>query len=336
MITEGISVIICCYNSALRIEKALEYLAAQMVNDIKWEIILVDNASADNTAEIAGSFWSIIHSDKINLNIVSEPMPGLSFARLRGVSASAYEYLILCDDDNWLDENYLQNVYELFQANKDIGVIGGFGIARFEDPLLKPFWFDNFYHGYAVSLNAGEVENRDTVYGAGMAIRKSVLNMVTRKYPMFLEDRKKNQLLSGGDSEICMRVRLAGFRVLYSPKLTFIHFLSTNRLTWDHLKKLHTGFAKSNVILSLYNKALNTQSLKLPPFYWLRKALYYCGIYVKYWPKHYLAYSTGTGTTDEIHHITWKNIALNYFEYNFKTMSIYRKICTFKNNGQAG
>src|SRR6187402_3359199 len=98
MVTEGISVIICCYNSALRIEKTLDHLAAQAVNDISWEIILVDNASVDNTAEIARAFWNKNHADKVILNIVTEYKPGLSSARLTGVSASAYEYLILCDD----------------------------------------------------------------------------------------------------------------------------------------------------------------------------------------------------------------------------------------------
>ena len=330
MSKNGISIIICCYNSSLRIEKTLEYLAAQIIHDINCEIILVDNASSDNTNEIANSIWAKNPSNKIALNIVSELQPGLANARLKGISASSYEFLVFCDDDNWLDQNYVQNVYKLFKEKPAVGIIGGFGTAQFEDVSLKPVWFDALYHGYAVGEQAGKETMVDNVYGAGMAIRKSVLKTITDKYPMFLNDRKKQELSSGGDSEICYRIRIAGYKILYAPQLTFKHYITTNRLTWNYLKKLHIGFAKSNVVLSLYDKAINSQNPELSGFYWLKKALYYWGIYLKYWPKHYLAYKKGEGTIEEIHHITWRSIAMDHFVYNFKTIGIYRKVFALK------
>jgi len=332
MSENGVSIIVCCYNSSLRIEETLKYLAAQIVNDITCEIILVDNASTDNTSEVARSVWAKIQPNDITLNIVSELQPGLSNARLKGISASGFEFLVFCDDDNWLDANYAQNVYKLFTTNLDVGIIGGWGTAQFEDESVKPFWFDTFYHGYAIGEQAGKEALVDNVYGAGMAIRKSVLKTITGEYPMFLNDRKKQELSSGGDSEICYRARIAGYKILYTPQLTFKHYITTNRLTWHYLKKLHIGFAKSFVVLNLYGKALGTEKHKLAVFYWLKKALYYWGIYIKYWPKHYLAYRKHEGTNEEILHITWKNIAIDYFAYNFKTTGIYSELVALKNN----
>jgi glycosyltransferase involved in cell wall biosynthesis len=50
----GVSVIICCYNSRERIEKTLDFIFAQEVEGaIPWEIIIVDNASTDDTFLIA-------------------------------------------------------------------------------------------------------------------------------------------------------------------------------------------------------------------------------------------------------------------------------------------
>jgi len=331
---EGVSIIICCYNSSSRIEKTLAYLAAQIIKDISCEIILVDNGSSDNTVEVARSVWAEMPSNKIHLHVVSEPQPGLSSARLKGILTSTFEFLIFCDDDNWLDENYVQNVFKLFRANPDVGIIGGFGTAQFEDASLKPLWFDTFYHGYAIGMQAGEVAMVNNVYGAGMAIRKSVLKTITGKCPMFLNDRKKQELSSGGDSEICCRVRIAGYKILYAPQLTFKHYITTSRLNWNYLKKLHAGFAKSYVVLNLYDRVLISETAELPAFYWLKKGLYYWGIYLKYWPKHYLAYKKGEGAIEEIHHITWKNIALDYFAYNFKTIGIYSKMFALKNNNR--
>jgi len=50
----GISVLVCTYNGAKRLEKTLAHLAAQVTNStVEWEIILVDNNSTDNTSVIA-------------------------------------------------------------------------------------------------------------------------------------------------------------------------------------------------------------------------------------------------------------------------------------------
>ena len=311
-------------------KQTLKHIALQNLDaDLACEVILVDNASTDNTQEKAQTIWSETSCDKIKLTIVYEPKPGLAYARQTGVTNASYGYLVFCDDDNWLDKNYIINVYNLFNQHTEIAVLGGMGIAELENESLKPAWFDYFYQGYAIGPQAEKEGTISGVYGAGMAVRKSVLKEVT-KQPMFLHDRKQNQLTSGGDAEICLRIRLAGYHVLYSPQLTFKHFLTTERLSWSYLKKLHVGLARCNVIVSLYDKALNSENSKLSSLYWFKKALYFLGIYLKYWPKQYLVYRNRIGTVEEIHHISWKNIAITYFKYNFQTVPIYRKIIALK------
>lgn len=335
MKTNGVSIIICCYNSSERIEKTLQHIAVQEFDNINSEVIIVDNASNDNTVDVAKLTWQKANNTDISFKTIYESTPGLAYARKKGIDAASFDFLIFCDDDNWLDKNYLQNTYKLFKSYPDVAILGGVGTAEFEDPKMKPFWFDKFYHGFAVGPQAEKECIIGGVYGAGMAIRKSVLKEVM-KMSMFLHGRKQSQLTSGEDAEICFRIRLAGYQILYSPELTFKHFLTTSRLSWRYFKNLHIGLAKTNVVLSLYEKALISESLELSFFYWIKKALYYWGIYLKYWPKHYLAYRKGEGTIEEIHHITWKNIALCYWEFNFKTISIYQKILTLsKFNYQA-
>jgi len=331
---EGVSIIICCYNSSLRIKETLKHIAVQQFSDINCEVILVDNASTDNTAGAAKLAWSETKNTNIDFHIVHEPAPGLSYAREKGTNEANFEFLIFCDDDNWLGENYVQNVYTLFKSNPDVAILGGLGIPEFENPLSKPVWFDKFYHGYAVGPQAEKECIINGVYGAGMAVRKSKLKKAMQ-LPMFLHDRKRNELMAGGDGEICYRIRLNGYLVLYSPDLTFKHFLISRRLTWDYLKKLHIGFAKMNVVISLYERAINRNNPKLPRFYWLKKAFYYCGIYLKYWPKHYAAYKKGEGSVDEIHHLVWKSTASAYVRYNFQTVRLYQTIFNLKRQNDA-
>lgn len=311
-------------------QQTLKHIALQELGaDLACEVILVDNASTDSTCEKAQMIWSEAASNKIKLSIVTEPKKGLVYARQRGIAEARYEYLVFCDDDNWLNKNYISDVFKLFNKHPEIAVLGGRGMAQVEDESLIPEWFNSFYHGYAIGPQAEKECMVNSVYGAGMAVRKLALKPVM-SLPMFLHGRKANELSSGEDAEICLRIRLAGYQILYSPQLTFKHFLTPQRLTWSYLKKLHTGFGKCNIIIGLYERALNSENSKLSSLYWFKKALYFLGIYLKYWPKQYLAYRHKIGTTAEINHIVWKNIAITYFKYNFQTVAIYRNIIALK------
>src|SRR5260221_14664859 len=54
----GVSVVICCYNSAARLPETLKHLARQVVPpSIPWEGILVNKASRDDTTDVAARVW---------------------------------------------------------------------------------------------------------------------------------------------------------------------------------------------------------------------------------------------------------------------------------------
>lgn len=331
---KGISIIICCYNSASRIGDTLAHLSRLAITDIECEIILVNNASSDNTSELAAAIWSNFNNP-FKFIIINEPMAGVANARITGINTAKFEFSIFCDDDNWLSEDYIQNVISLFNAHPEAGIISGVGLAEFEEANLKPFWFDDFSDGYAIGAKGNKEYFLDSVFGAGMAMRTQVIRDVIGTGKMLLDGRKQSTLSAGEDAEICLRVRLNGYKILYSPKLIYRHYLPSRRLSWAYLKKLHEGFAQIYVVVNLYEKALQAKNLNpLPTFYWFNKGLYYFGIYLKYWFKHYLIYSKSEGTSAEIRHITWGIIAKSYFKYNFTTCAIYRNILEYKNNNQ--
>src|SRR5688500_716407 len=122
---KGVSVIICCYNSAQRISDTLKYLFNQKVSDsIPWEVVVVNNASSDSTSEIAKSAW-VEKGGGTNFKIVDQSIPGLSSARQKGIEVSNYDFLIFCDDDNHLEPNYIAAAFNLMHENPEIGIAGG-------------------------------------------------------------------------------------------------------------------------------------------------------------------------------------------------------------------
>ena len=144
----GISVIICCYNSAKRIADVLNALAKQQFRSmVQWEILIIDNASVDNTAGAARSIWDL-EKTGITLRIMHEPNQGLIYARQKGIAEASFSYLVFCDDDNWLFPDYLDTVYELFESEDSIVACGGIGIPVFE--TSKPEWFDEYAESFAI------------------------------------------------------------------------------------------------------------------------------------------------------------------------------------------
>lgn len=265
----GVSVIICCYNSSKRIIKTLEHLVKQQVEEqINWEIIIVDNACTDNTKEITQNTWDKFQS-LIPFLIVSQPIPGLSFAREKGIDSSKYEYLLFCDDDNWLSPKYINTVHNNMFTYPEIAVLGGKGIPKFEiDP---PKFIKENPGPYAVGDQAekkGFISYTNTFYGASTTYRKSsILKLKELGFIYYLTGRKGNKLLSGEDRELGYAITLLGEKSFYDPELTFIHFIEKRRVNLTYYMNSIYGNCQSFFILHAYflivlKKFENTNSFK--------------------------------------------------------------------------
>lgn len=231
---EGISVIICCYNSVARIAPTLEHLAHQKnTENINWEIILVDNNSKDNTASFSQKIWDDQKSDT-PFFILSEKKQGHNFAKLCGISHAKYNLLLLCDDDNWLDDNYINLGFNFMKENPKTALLGGKGMAVFEKGFSVPEWFFQAAKiHYAIHEPNVEKEGSqaDHVYGAGSIIRKKIFEEIKiKKYNLILTGRTKESVKSGDDIEISFITKILGYHVVFLKELKFKHFLSKERI----------------------------------------------------------------------------------------------------------
>ena len=249
----GVSVIICCYNSAERIGATLSALAAQEFQTIlDWEIILVDNASTDLTAGIADSIWTSLQTG-IDLRIVYEGEPGLGNARNAGIREARYSVLLFCDDDNWLSPGYVQGVFRALDGDRNLAACGGRGIPVFETG--KPEWFDEYAEAFAVGSQELNTEDGRllNLYGAGLAVRKEALDrLYLTGFMALMKGRTGSQLSSSEDTELTYAFVLMGYRLQYLPELSFSHYLPAARLRFDYLKRIFTAFGADGPVRNLY------------------------------------------------------------------------------------
>ncbi len=260
----GVSVVICCHNSAKRLPETLRHMAAQQVpKDIPWEIVVVDNASTDDTAETAARCWP--SPAPAPLRVVSEPQAGLSHARIRGVEEARHEIISFIDDDNWASTDWIERVNAIFANHPEIGACGGRIEAACE--ITPPAWFESLRGNYAVGrqhIQSGDITNTSgtLLCGAGLNLRAAAVQKLLKDgFVFMMSGRKGNRLLAGEDTELCFALRAAGRRFWYDDDLVLRHFIPKARLQWDYALGLMRGMGESSTLFTLYLSALNG-----PPF----------------------------------------------------------------------
>ncbi|MBA4166756.1 MAG: glycosyltransferase family 2 protein [Chitinophagaceae bacterium] len=254
---KGISVILCCYNSAARISKTLQSLACQqLIETHPYEVVLVNNNSSDNTAAVAASEWKSYNTE-VPLRIVDEPVAGLMHARKKGMDVAAYDFLVFCDDDNWLSAQYLKTALALLFQDNSIAACGGQGIPVFDSS--KPDWFDEYAEAFASGPQSVRNSNGRLLclYGAGLTIRKKAVQDLYRKgFHSVLTGRKAGALSSGEDTELTNALVLAGYRLVYSPDLFFYHYMPAPRMNTGYLRRLFLSFGQEGPVRNLYHAYL--------------------------------------------------------------------------------
>lgn len=248
-----ISIIICTFNGASRIQNCLDSILSQKRSQ-EYELIIVDNASIDDTFQSCKSKLER-ESPICNWKIIQEPNSGLIHARLAGLKNAKFEWILFCDDDNVLKPDYLENAVKIISdLPSNIGVLGSLGIPKFE--AEKPFWFDKYSSSFAVGPQLDSIWDStklNHVYGACALFRKKpLMELFGSGFHPIMTGRKGNESISGDDVEWCWLMQLKGYDLQYSKTLKFYHIISSNRLNWEYYLKLKKGINFGGALLYSY------------------------------------------------------------------------------------
>ena len=251
----GVTLLICSHNGAARLPATLSHLAAQqMPAGLPWEVLLVSNASTDDTLAAGPRLWAELGAPA-SLRVLDEPRPGKENALSRGFDEARYEAIVVVDDDNWLGPLYAARAAAILANHPQIGVLGGYAEAAFETE--PPPWFGQFQAFFAVGPQAersGALRQPEAyIYGAGSVLRGSAWRYLRRQGFVFTTSTRRGAtLVSGEDLELGDVLRLAGYLLWYDPELGLKHFMPPTRLTADYLRRLVAGSAASSLTSMVY------------------------------------------------------------------------------------
>ena len=272
MMKPGVTIAICCHNSRERITETLRHLAAQDVsNDLSWEILLIDNASTDDTKLVAQSFWD--RHGNVPIRIIREEKPGLSHARERAFREAGLEIISFIDDDNWIRADWVTRVAGFFSAHPGAGAVGARGHEVTNGNF--PPWFSSIRRAYACGeqydrgMDVTDLET-SLLWGAGLSMRLTIHRQLqAARFSFMCSGRIGSSLAAGEDVELCHAIRLLGWRLYYDPELEYRHFIPSDRLTWKYARKLFTGSGRGSAIITILRSA-NAKSGRYHHFesYW--------------------------------------------------------------------
>jgi peptidoglycan/xylan/chitin deacetylase (PgdA/CDA1 family) len=123
--TPFVSVIVPAFNEEGNISSCIDALQSQEF-DGDYEIIVVDNASLDNTSSIASSK---------GVRVVSEPAKGYSHALIRGFASARGDIIACTDADSFVPSNWLTKIVDHLSKEKNVAVTGVFSFYDGSLPL---------------------------------------------------------------------------------------------------------------------------------------------------------------------------------------------------------
>lgn len=239
-----ISVIICTYNRDKYIYNVLKSVADNDYPRDRYEIVLVNNNSTDNTESECKRFQT--DYPDICFRYFVETQQGLSYARNCGIQNSNGDLLVYVDDDALVNPEYLQTYADFFVRNAHAVAAGGPIIPEYE--TQEPSWMSHYTRQLVTGkLYLGEKERefpRGSYPGGGNSCyRKSVFD----KIGLFNVElgRKGNSLIGAEEKDLYDKMTTQGMKFFYLPTAILYHLIPEKKLTQDYFDRLTYGIGVS-------------------------------------------------------------------------------------------
>ena len=227
----NISVVVPTYNRKKLLEKSLISLFKQTYSKSKYEIIVVDDGSTDNTKNMIKN----LQQDNKNLVYLQQENRGPAIAKNQGVLCSKGKIIVFIDSDCLVLKSFLEIVDTCFNRN--------LGIAAYVGSILlipKNHFFLPLYK--FCKMTEPQIKN-DKIYdkpnplapfysGCG-AIRKSVFKAIGGFNECFK--------WAGEDTDLGFRIMAAGYKICCSSKMAAFH----------HEKNFIREYIKGNYLFAI-------------------------------------------------------------------------------------
>ena len=107
-----IDVVIPAYNAEFTLEKCVNSLLNQTIKNFR--ILIIDDGSRDNTFRVAKG---LENKNPQRIKVIHQENSGVSVARNTGITNATSKYITFVDADDFVEQNYLENLLTPFSEN---------------------------------------------------------------------------------------------------------------------------------------------------------------------------------------------------------------------------
>ena len=269
----SISVVIATHNRASLLRSTLDRLRTQAFAPGD-EVIVVDNASTDATAEVIAE---AAERFPVPLYRRHDLSPGKSPALNAAITFARGDVLALTDDDVLVADDWIAIIRRLFE-DPSVALVGGRVDPHWQ--RAAPAWLqleEDGRYGTMSSplalLHYGEAQNlgQRTAVGANMAIRRAVFESLGGFATNL--GKRRGTLLSGEDHDLCQRAVNAGYQCEYRPELRVQHWVPIERTRLRYFLRWFFWCGITHAVIERTTDASEqtAEHTSTSPLHWLRR-----------------------------------------------------------------
>lgn len=231
-ITPAISVIISSQNRSALLGQTLQSIRAMPAISEPWELIVVDNDSTDDTAEVLAKY-----ADTLPLTVIFEHQHGTSRAKNRALDAAKGELIVFTDDDVVVEPDWLSALVEAAYRWPEVGIFGGRIKPVLPDTLPRwlkhqPTLQDRVARNFAYYFPQNhEGPTRNPPLGPNTLIRRSTLAA-----ERFDESRGPDgtaDYVQSSDTDLIQRLMSQGAQIVFVPSASLDHIVRPEQITLE-------------------------------------------------------------------------------------------------------
>ena len=256
--------ILVTYNGAGDIPAFFESLS-KYTSKTNIQVVVIDNASADNSVELVKKYWPTSHliQNSENNGFSGGSNQGMQYALENGA-----KYILLANQDVRFESNWLENLVNMMEQNPKLGAVQPIIMMDQNKELINSYGNALHYLGLGYTRGYLKTEReflRDNkiplgyLSGAVLLISAEALKTVGL-FPDFFMYHE--------DTDLCWRLRLAGYELAVCETARVYHHYEFSR----SIKKFYY-IERNRIIMILQNYRLGTLLLLLPSFIALELAM---------------------------------------------------------------
>lgn len=229
-----VSIILCTWNNSRRLSVTLNSLVKlEIPLSLAWELIVVNNNSTDNTADVVSSFI-----DMLPINYILEPVQGLSHARNAGLLIASGKLIIFTDDDVKPCKHWLLTYWEAYKLNLSDTFWGGPIESEFESGYVNQTLLQ-YAPASVKGLDLGNemraLEDKEYLLSANWACPASAFKKVGGFDNAKGLNPSLNRISIGEETDLMDRLRNNGFHAIYLPEAKISHFVPKDKTSLRHI-----------------------------------------------------------------------------------------------------